>query len=187
MKIELETIEEIQDQIWRELSRACKDRHHQWRTPVLASVSQDGQVNARTVVLRAVDIQKQELTIFTDARSPKVLECELHPDAIFVFWSKKLNWQLRIQVQVRILKHGDELISIWNRIKNSNAAQDYMSRNAPGSPITEPSNPDLEDPSALSYFTILKAQVKEIDWLELSQSGHRRAKITGSHWCWLTP
>jgi len=59
MKTELETSQEIQDQIWRELSRACKDRHHEWRTPVLSTVNHEGQINARTVVLRAADSATQ--------------------------------------------------------------------------------------------------------------------------------
>ena len=37
MKIHLQTPEEIRLQIWKELGRASLDRHHEWRTPVLAT------------------------------------------------------------------------------------------------------------------------------------------------------
>lgn len=42
MKIHLQTPEEIRSQIWKELGRASLDRHHEWRTPVLASADADG-------------------------------------------------------------------------------------------------------------------------------------------------
>lgn len=42
MKIHLQTPEDIRPQIWKELGRASLDRHHEWRTPVLASADADG-------------------------------------------------------------------------------------------------------------------------------------------------
>jgi hypothetical protein len=187
MKIELETSQEILDQIWRELSRASKDRHHEWRTPVFATITNEDQVNARTVVLRAVDIKAHEFTLFTDARSSKVLECERHPDAMFVFWSKKLNWQIRIRVQVNILTQGEQVESLWNQLKSSRAAQDYTSLYSPGTLILQPNSSDSDHASNLSYFAILKAKVVEIDWLELSSKGHRRAIIKNNNWAWIQP
>ncbi|NBO03475.1 MAG: hypothetical protein EBV16_04705 [Betaproteobacteria bacterium] len=47
----------IEARIWQELQRATRDRHHEWRTPVLASLGPEQQVDARTVVLRRVDIE----------------------------------------------------------------------------------------------------------------------------------
>jgi pyridoxine/pyridoxamine 5'-phosphate oxidase len=55
MKHGLDTSQDIRQQIWKELGRASVDRHHAWRTPVLATVGCDGSPNARTVVLRKVD------------------------------------------------------------------------------------------------------------------------------------
>ena len=55
MRTPLQTPHEIREQIWRELTRASQDRHHAWRTPVLATVDGDGFANARVVVLRKVD------------------------------------------------------------------------------------------------------------------------------------
>jgi hypothetical protein len=187
MKTELETSQEIQDQIWRELSRACKDRHHEWRTPVLSTVNHEGQINARTVVLRAADSATQELTIFTDSRSAKVQECRDNPNALFVFWSKRLNWQLRIKVQVQVIEQGDEVISMWNQIKGSRAAADYTSFIAPGTPILPSLSDTHNDQAEQTYFTILKAQVLQIDWLELSRQGHRRAQFSKDSFTWLNP
>ena len=73
MLIRLETESEIQHQIWKELGRATQDRHHAWRTPVLATTSIDGGVNARTVVLRSVDTEASRFQIYIDFRI-----CEAH-------------------------------------------------------------------------------------------------------------
>ena len=43
---------EIRERVWVELERAVHDRHHEWRTPALATVGKDGSPNARTVVRR---------------------------------------------------------------------------------------------------------------------------------------
>jgi pyridoxamine 5'-phosphate oxidase len=48
----------------------------------------------------SVDQASQTLQIFTDQRSPKVVEIVNEPKAIFVFWSARLNWQLRVRVCV---------------------------------------------------------------------------------------
>ena len=45
MKKDVQTPQEIRQQIWMELGRASQDRHHAWRTPVLATVGVDGAVN----------------------------------------------------------------------------------------------------------------------------------------------
>jgi len=74
MRTPLQTPHEIREQIWRELARASQDRHHAWRTPVLATVGGGGFANARVVLLREVDVAHQTLRVYTDARSPKVRE-----------------------------------------------------------------------------------------------------------------
>jgi hypothetical protein len=36
-------------------------------------------------------------------------------------------------------------------------------------------------------FALLRAQVLQMDWLELSRDGHRRAQLSAKTWDWLTP
>ena len=84
--------------IWQELARATQDRHHAWRTPVLATLGVDGAPQARTVVLRHADAGQAVLHIYTDSRSPKVAELDAAPQVSLVFWSKRLSWQLRVRV-----------------------------------------------------------------------------------------
>lgn len=183
MKTPFETPEAIRHQIWKELGRASLDRHHAWRTPVVASVGADGAVNARTVVLRGVDAATGRLQIYTDARSAKVAELALSPHAMFVFWSPRLGWQLRVRVTVTTHTTGPEVAAVWERVRQSPSAGDYLAAKAPGTPLDHSGM----DASATPHLAVLAAQVLEIDWLELDREGHRRARLTQDTWEWLTP
>ncbi len=190
MKILLQTPDEIRHQIWKELSRATHDRHHAWRTPVLATACPNGSVNARTVILRTVNTTEAQLQIFTDARSPKVTEIADASNAVFVFWSSKLSWQLRMRVTISVLTTGPTVDTLWQRIKQSASARDYLSLSPPGSLLESDSfNSPTTTETTLntSHFAVLTMQVIEMDWLELTSTGHRRAKITTDTWEWLTP
>ena len=190
MKILLQTPDEIRHQIWKELSRATSDRHHAWRTPVLATANSDYSVNARTVVLRNANQLEGQLQIFTDARSPKVAEITGASNAVFVFWSSRLSWQLRVRVIISLITTGPTVDALWQRVKQSASAGDYLTLTPPGSLLNSdasisPKSTDIA--LGESHFAILNAQVIEMDWLELSSAGHRRAKITTDTWEWLTP
>jgi pyridoxamine 5'-phosphate oxidase len=186
MKIHLQTPQEIRQHIWKELGRASQDRHHAWRTPVFATTGTDGTVNARTVVLREVDAPHQTLCIYTDRRSPKFCELQNEPKALFVFWSARLNWQLRVRVTVKTLTTGPQVDDLWERVRQSAAATDYLGPAAPGSPRPDAHSDSTVD-QATHHFALLIAQVHELDWLELSREGHRRARLLADDWQWLTP
>jgi len=186
MNKDIETLPEICQQIWKELGRASRDRHHAWRTPVLATAGSDGAVNARTVVLRDVDVAHQTLRIYTDRRSSKVSELVKEPNALFVFWSARLNWQLRVRVNIAIRTDGAEVAALWQRIQQSAAGADYLGPAAPGSPRSD-AHGTATNPDSAHYFALLSAQVQEMDWLELGRGGHRRARLQKNTWQWLTP
>lgn len=200
MKPVLNAPEEICQQIWKELVRATHDRHHAWRTPVLATAGGDGMVNARTVVLRkAREEGGGVLEIYTDRRSPKVAEVVRQPSACLVFWSPRLKWQLRARVDVSVQTDGPYVESLWQMVKQTRAVGDYLGFLPPGEPMPEPRSFDATttlnaEDAVLSvnneqanYFAVLTAQVKEIDWLELGPDQHRRAKIAGNQWQWVKP
>jgi hypothetical protein len=180
------TESEIRHRIWVELERAAQDRHHEWRTPVLATIAKDGLPNARTVVLRSVDKKLQNLQFFTDRRSPKVSELAAQPASMLVFWSKRLNWQLRVRVQMEVQTTGLQVDAVWKRLSQSVAAGDYLSTDAPGTELPV----GQEEPSRVTgthHLAILVASVQEIDWLELRRSGHRRATFGQDTWEWQVP
>lgn len=191
MKIHLQTPEEIRPQIWKELSRASLDRHHEWRTPVLASADAEGLPDARTVVLRRVDAVAGQLTFYTDNRSPKVAQLQAQASAVLVFWSARLSWQLRVRVACTVITAAPEVDALWQGVQQSVAAGDYLSPLPPGAVL--PPGSGMADaakanaPAPTHSFALLRAQVLQMDWLELSRDGHRRARLSVNTWDWLTP
>ncbi len=186
MKYGLHATQDIRQQIWKELGRASVDRHHAWRTPVLATVGCDGSPNARTVVLRNADANQQTLRVYTDARSVKVSELAKAPTAVFAFWSARLNWQLRVRVAISVTTDGPELQALWQRVQQSKAAADYMAPAAPGTERPD-AHSSSDAASGVHHFALLNARVLDMDWLELGQGGHRRARLSADTWQWLTP
>jgi pyridoxamine 5'-phosphate oxidase len=177
------TADEIRQRIWVELLRATVDRHHEWRTPVLATIGLDGLPQARTVVLRSADASAAQLVFFTDSRSPKAAELQAVPAAAVVFWSTRLNWQLRVRVLAQVHNHGPRVESAWERVSKSPAAGDYLSSSAPGSALASPTGVN----TGAHHLAVVVAQIDSIDWLELAREGHRRACLTGSTLAWLAP
>lgn len=176
------TAAELTNAVWKELVRATHDKHHEWRVPTLASVGLDGWPQARTVVLRHADPTTHQLHIYTDRRSPKVGELLLRPEATLVFWSRRKSWQLRVQVRVAVEQSGKAVEVAWLRVSQTAAASDYLAEQPPGAPLGQ-SGTVL--PS--HQLAVLVAEVQTMDWLELSRSGHRRARIDPSGLTWLTP
>jgi pyridoxamine 5'-phosphate oxidase len=169
--------------IWEQLQWAVTHHDHAWRTPVLASVDGDGIPQARTVVLRDADATAQHLVVYTDHRSPKVAAFALRPQAMLVFWSKALHWQLRVAADIRVETEGRLVEDAWHRIHQTVAAADYLSLQAPGSPAQAYCGERAEHHA----LGIIIASVRSIDWLELRAEGHRRALLTHDEFNWLAP
>jgi pyridoxamine 5'-phosphate oxidase len=158
--------------VWEQLERACHDRQHGWRTPVLASTDPQGVPNARTIVLREADVSQQELVFFTDRRSPKVHELQMQPSAMLVFWCAQLQWQLRASVHMRIQTEGEPVDRAWERLQKS----------APGSPLSIHTAVSTDTPSRTAHqLCILVARIAQLDWLMLSRQGNRRVLFTQNH------
>jgi hypothetical protein len=176
----------IEARIWQELQRATRDRHHEWRTPVLASLGLDQQVDARTVVLRRVDCGRKVFEIYTDRRSAKVAAFRKHARGLLHCWSKRLHWQLRIAVEVSVHESGPYVEGLWDQIKATAAAKDYLSAQVPGTTLgVEPgSSMGLAQPHC---FCLLEARFIEMDWLALGREAHQRARLSVDGWQWLVP
>jgi len=196
MKTQLDAPDDIRSQIWIELVRASRDKHHEWRTPVLATTGLDGLAQARTVVLRHAHTATFELDLYTDSRSAKAQELKAQAQAQLVFWSARLSWQLRAQVAVSVITAGPELDALWQIVRQSPSAGDYLSRLAPGAVLPEAHadsdakaerKAPLIGPLATPCFAVLRAEVTQMDWLELSRTGHRRALLDAHTWAWLAP
>jgi len=177
------TLDEIYAAIWNELTRAAVDRHHPWRTPVLATIANQGQLaDARTVVVR--EVTAGHLTIYTDARSPKVTQIEEHPYGTFVFWSPQLHWQVRAEAHLTVVRGGERVTQAWHQTQTSPQARDYLAAQAPGTALREPTDAVMGEGVS---FALIDAAVTRIDWLELGRAGHRRATWTENARGWVQP
>ncbi len=166
--------------LWQELTRAPHDRHHDWRTPILATqgIDQNGP-QARTVVLRHADANSWSLRVYTDGRSSKCAELLAQPLAQLTFWSKRLNWQLRVSALAMVDFDSEQVEAAWGRIRQSRASADYLSRVPPGhiQSSDEPPAQTTKDSPLGHHLAILNFKVSSMDWLALSQDGHRRARL----------
>ena len=179
----LQTLDEIEAAVWQELARAPHDKHHEWRTPVLATVDGNGP-DARTVVLREVDTAARTLVMFSDARADKVKQLQQQPLGTLVMWSKRLSWQVRLRVVVHTQTEGLAVTSRWARLKLSPAAQDYLAPQPPGSPLDALPAKQKE---SRAHFAVLTASVQSVDWLALQSPAHRRARFDAGGARWLVP
>lgn len=150
---------------------------------MLATVDAQGLPDARTVVLRDVQVRARELAFYTDARSPKVEALRRRPQATLVAWSADLGWQLRLSANCQVETSGLAVLSRWAKLKLTPAAQDYLAPQAPGTRLDAP---ELAARDARAHFAVVTAQVHRIDWLELRREGHRRAIFEAgaqAQWC----
>jgi pyridoxamine 5'-phosphate oxidase len=187
----LQELDEIETSIWSELESCVAARPrsepdapdagqpHEWRVAVLATVD-DGQADARSLVLREVDAAERRLVFYTDARSPKVRQIEQSPQGTLIFYSRELGWQLRMQVRLHVETTGLAVSSRWAKLQTSNGARDYQAVAAPGRPLDAP----LSELGVRDHFAMIEAMAETVDWLELHPDGHRRAVLgsRGSHW-----
>lgn len=174
-------INHLEEKIWQQLLRASVDKHHEWRSPVLVTCGADNWPDARVVILRTAEIDTKILTFYTDSRSPKVTQIAINPQTMLIFWSKRLNWQLRVKANITIKTSGEDVQKVWHKVKQNPSANDYLSTQTPGETMKTEYADFLY--SATPHFAILQASVQAIDWLELNRNGHQRAKIdsTGLH------
>ena len=173
--------------VWAELARAVADHQHPWRTPVLATIADD-RADARTVVLREVNVHERQLLIYTDERAAKVPQLLKHPNGTLVMWSPQLGWQLRCEVRLALEMSGLAASSRWARVKLSPSARDYLSPLPPGTALAAPASvPQAGEPAPRAYFSVISAEVASIDWLDLHAGGHHRALLCGDASRWLQP
>ena len=183
-----ENTNEIFEDIKRNLSRGVKDRKHDFHTPVFSNINNHNSIESRVVVLRDFDVENMILNFHTDFRSPKVEDLAKNENSLFVFYDYKLKVQLRIKT-ISIINNQNLLTEEkWNKTKLF-SRKCYLTNKAPSTPTNipedgidislqgkEPSREESE--KGYKNFTVVQNKIKEIDWLYLEASGHRRLKIT---------
>ena len=193
-----ENFEEIQKKLWSMLDNAVIDRSSPFRIPVFICANQN-EIDGRIVVLRKSNKNNNVLQFHTDLRSPKVSILKKNNNASLVFYDKEEKIQLRVKVNCEINNRNSVAEEAWKKTQHI-SRRCYLTDDAPGTTSENPTSgmiSKLEDfdytmeQSEKGYenFTVIKCNIKSIEWLYLAAKGHRRAffDIKNKKQNWLVP
>ena len=182
-----ENIQEILQDIKKNLTRGVKDRKHAFHTPVFSNISEKGDIESRIVVLRKFDHKNMILNFHTDYRSPKTKNLKKNNNSQFVFYDHKLKIQMRIKT-ISYLNYQNKVSKeMWDKTRLL-SRKCYLTTKGPSSITLIPEDgipahllgkePDFdESEKGYQNFTVVENKILEIDWLYLDIKGHRRLKL----------
>ena len=167
---------------YNELQKAIKDGKHEYHCFYLATINKK-EPKIRTVVLRALNENKNTLSFHTDLRSDKVKEIQSNRNVSALFYDKKRRIQIRIQGDAQLDKNSNKLKKIWSSMRPESKLC-YMGPFAPGEKLDQ-FQPNLPNHNAQNIttknnkkgyenFCRVTIYVGSLDWLQLEHSGHQR-------------
>ena len=193
-----ENLEEIKKKLWSMLDDAVINRNSPFRIPVFICADQN-DVDGRIVVLRKSDKNNSLLQFHTDLRSQKVVILKKNKNASLIFYDKEEKIQLRVKVICEVNNQDPVSEESWKKTQHI-SRRCYLTDSAPGSVSENPTSgmiSKLEDfdytmeQSEKGYenFTVIKCNIKSIEWLYLAAKGHRRAlfNLENNKKNWLVP
>ena len=193
-----ENFEEIKNKYWSMLDDAVTNRASSFRIPVFICSHQD-EVDGRIVVLRKSDRENNLLQFHTDFRSPKVEILKNNNKASLLFYDKEEKIQLRVKVNCEINNQNSITEESWKKTQHI-SRRCYLTDSPPGTSSENPTSgmiSKLEDfdytmdqsEEGFKNFTVIKCNIKSIEWLYLAAKGHRRAMfdIENKKESWLVP
>ena len=158
----------IDDEL-KTIQRGTVDRKSPFKLPVLSSC--DGNiVFQRIVVARRYNERDHSLIIYTDHESKKYYQLKTNPSCSLLFWDTKKRLQVQVTGEASFLVNK---IDYWDKLSDTQK-KDYAINPFPGTEISAAD--DFNYDSAKSRFEVISIQFKTLDILELTPSGHKRAK-----------
>ena len=180
------------------LEAATTDRRSGFRYLDLCSVDAATRPQARTVVLRRVDIAARTLEFHTDTRSAKWQELGENPYASVLGFGADQQIQIRLQGEIVLHRPGSsKAVEAWGQL--SDWTRNTYNGGPPGdvAPLETPdARPvsDLDnDGSGQSVFGLLLFRAAKMDWFQLQHPENRRALFeydamgTLTNACWVNP
>ena len=179
-----ENLEEIQNKYWSMLDDAVTNRGSPFRIPVFICAHQD-EVDGRIVVLRKSDRANNLLQFHTDFRSPKVDILKKNNKASLLFYDKEEKIQLRVKVDCEINNQNPKTEESWKKTQHIKKRRN-LTDSPPGTSSENPTSGMISKLEDFDYtmeqsedgyknFTVIKCNIKSIEWLYLAAKGHRRA------------
>ena len=179
-----ENLEEIQNKYWSMLNDAVTNRGSPFRIPVFIC-AYENEIDGRIVVLRKSDRENNLLQFHTDLRSSKIDIIKKNRNASLIFYDKEEKIQLRVKVECEINNQNSVTEESWKKTQHI-SRRCYLTDSPPGTTSDNPTSgmiSKLEDfdytmeQSEKGYenFTVIKCEIKSIEWLYLAAKGHRRA------------
>ena len=174
---------EIMKNEWDELQKAVKDAAHVYHLFAL-STAERNKPELRTVVLRAVNDDKHQISFHTDTRSPKYKQILDNPAISALFYDPIRRIQLRVKGSASPSDDKNLLKTLWSKL-NKDSRQCYQGDLAPSDPlpndiiinqISDKRSDTDKNVYGFENFTRITIQVSEIEILMLHHLGHKRLK-----------
>ena len=180
------------------LENGANERDHDFHIMTFCTIGKVG-VEARSVVLRNFDKEKNIIRFHTDYRSPKLNDIKKNPNTVCLVYTYKLKTQLRIKTQSSI--HYED--SIWNAAWDSTVLSSrkcYLTKYDPSRNIDEKGDglpPELkgktpslqQSEEGKKNFCVVDNKILEVDYLYLKSSGHERMQLdfNSNKFSWMAP
>ena len=161
----------LDNDCWNILENGANDGDSGFHFLTLASVDQQGQPQARTLVLRRVDRLTRVLEFHTDMRSAKWQALKINPAVAVLGYSNKI--QLRLQGTAELhVAHSPVAAAAWQRLPNR--TQKTYAEAAPGSDIDITS---ANEARAEDNFGVLLITISLLDYCKLARENNQRALL----------
>ncbi len=194
-----ENPKEIEKKIWSLLTNAVKDRSSDFRTPIFIC-GNEKDFDGRVVVLRKANQKNNFIQYHSDIRSTKIEKIKKNSNCSILFYGKKEKIQLRIKVNCEVNYNNQVTKESWEKTGHI-SRKCYLVTKGPGTESNIPTsglntkfdNFDFtKEQSEKGYknFSVIKCEIKSIEWLYLAAKGHRRALIDmgiPKKFTWLIP
>ena len=180
------TLEDIEKDCWLRLLNGAVKSKDPLHTPAVANLQDEG-ITIRTVVLRAANTTKKELTFHTDVRSVKWNNLKNNANITWHFYDSHARVQIRAS-GIATLHHNNLIAdNAWSKT-NVSSRKTYLGFDAPSSKSDVPSsgyfpeidgdNPTLEESEmGRKNFGVVVTKINWLEWLWLNSNGNKRAEF----------
>lgn len=168
-----QSLEEIKRDVFHALNRAGNDRKSGFRFVNFCTTGKFGP-NARYVVLRKFDMVTASVLLYTDYRSRKISEIQVHPTVTILAHDAVKRVQVKMVGKATIHYHNDLSKTHWNMLASGQEA--YLTKEPPGTRVQELSAAhQMEESITDQYFAVINVNILQLEVLQLNGEGHIRA------------